>query len=133
MNIKVILCNCDGLKLMPESIDLNTLPFDLESDTNIAYTVTHPQLCGAGGTALLGDLLKISGPQDFFVVAGCGPANQVHFLHHVTEGAKFPDDRFVGVNIRGMNNDQARAAVLETIGRLLARKNEAISADAFGG
>jgi hypothetical protein len=37
------------------------------------------------------------------------------------------------VNIRGMDNAQARAAVLEAVGSLLARKNEIGVADAFGG
>ena len=133
MNIKVILCNCNGLKFMPEGIDMNTLPYDLEKDTDIAYAVSHPQLCGSGGINLLRDLLKAAGPNDYFIAAGCGPETQLHFLGHVIDELRFPGERFLGVNIRGMDNDQAHAAVLEAIGCLLVRKNEMGVADAFGG
>lgn len=134
MTIKVIICNCNGLKFMPEGLDMNTLPYELENDTDIAYAVVHPQLCGTGGVNMLHDLLKAAGPEDHFIVAGCGPENQPHFLGHVIDDMRFPDERFVGVNIRCMNNDQARAAILEAVGHLLARKGEGtVVADAFGG
>jgi hypothetical protein len=118
---------------MPEGIDMNTLPYDLENDTDIAYAVSHPQLCGSGGINLIHDLLKAAGPNDYFIVAGCGPENQLHFLGHVVDEMRFPEERFLGVNIRGMDNAQAHSAVLEAIGCLLARKNEMGVADAFGG
>jgi heterodisulfide reductase subunit A-like polyferredoxin len=133
VNIKVIVCACDGLKFMPEGVDMNSLPFDLENDLDISYVVTHPQLCGPGGVNLLRDLLKAAGPNDYYVVAGCGPENQLHFLGHVVDQMRFPDERFLGVNIRGMDNAQARGAILEAIGDLLARKNEMGVVDAFGG
>ena len=133
VNIKVIVCNCNGLKFMPEGIDVNTLPFDLERDTDIAYAISHPQLCGSGGVNLLRDLLKAAGSNDYFIVAGCEPGNQLQFLGHVVDEMRFPEERFVGVNIRGMDNSQAHTAILEEIGRLLARKNELGVADAFGG
>jgi heterodisulfide reductase subunit A-like polyferredoxin len=133
VNIKVIVCACDGIKFMPEGLDLNSLPFELENDKDITYAVTHPQLCGSGGVGLLEDLLRGARPDDYFVVAGCGAENQLHFLGHVVDAMRFPDERFLGVNIRGMDNAQARAAVLEAVGSLLARKNEIGVADAFGG
>jgi heterodisulfide reductase subunit A-like polyferredoxin len=134
MNIKVILCNCNGLKFMPEGLDMNTLPYELESDTDIAYAVVHPQLCGSGGVNMLHDLLKAAEPDDYFIVAGCGPENQPHFLGHVVDEMQFPSEQFVGVNIRGMDNHHARTAILEAVGDLLARKREAtFVVDAFGG
>lgn len=133
MNIKVIVCNCNGLKFMPEGLDMNTLPFELEADNDVSYAVVHPQLCGRGGVNMLQDLLKAASADDYFVVAGCGPENQPHFLGHVVDGMKFPDERFVGVNIRGMDNDQARTAVLEAVGSLVASKNANAPVDAFGG
>lgn len=133
MNIKVIVCNCNGIKFMPEGLDMNSLPFELENDKDIAYAVVHPQLCGRGGVNMLHDLLSAAGPKDYFVVAGCGPENQPHFLGHVVDAMRFPDERFIGVNIRGMDNAQARAAVLEAVGELIARKDESPVVDAFGG
>ena len=81
---------------------------------------------------MLRDLLSAAAPNDYFVVAGCGPENQTHFLGHVVDGLRFPDERFIGVNIRGMDNIQARSAVLEAVGELIARKNDS-PVDAFGG
>lgn len=133
MTIKIIICNCNGLKFMPENLDMNTLPFELEADKDVAYAVVHPQLCGRGGLTVLGDLLRSAQPDDYFVVAGCGPENQTHFLGCVTDELKFPEERFVGVNIRGMNNDQARTAVLEAAGRLLTSRTNTAQVDAFGG
>jgi hypothetical protein len=133
MNIKVIVCNCNGIKFMPEGLDMNSLPFELENDNDIAYAVVHPQLCGRGGVNILRDLLSAAAPNDYFVVAGCGQENQLHFLGHVVDGMRFPEDRFIGVNIRGLNNVQARTAVLEAVGELLAKKGESPVVDAFGG
>jgi heterodisulfide reductase subunit A-like polyferredoxin len=134
VNIKVIICNCNGLKFMPEALDMNTLPFELENDKDIAYAVVHPQLCGRGGVNLLRDLLKSAAPDDYFVVAGCGPENQPHFLGHVVDEMRFPEERSIGVNIRCMNNQEARAAILEAIGDLFARMGEnPVLVDAFGG
>jgi len=133
MNIKVILCNCDGVKFMPESLDMNKLPYELENDSDISYVVMHPQLCGSGGVTMLRDLLKAAGPEDYFVVAGCGPDNQPHFLGHVLDELSFPEERFIGVNIRCSDNGGARNAILRAIGQLVAEKNSNVMADAFGG
>jgi len=134
MNIKILICNCDGIKFMPEGLDMNTLPFELENDKDVTYAVVHPQLCGSGGVNVLYDLLKAAGPEDYFVVAGCGPDNHPHFLGHVVDRVRFPDERFVGVNIRGMDNTQARTAILEAVGELLeSRSAGVVTGDAFGG
>lgn len=118
---------------MTEGSDMNALPSELENDVDIAYAVTHPRLCGSGGLNLFSDLLKAADSNDYFVVAGCGPENQRHFLGHVAEDVHFPEERLIGVNIRGLNSAEARSAILETIGSLLARRGELITADAFGG
>jgi hypothetical protein len=118
---------------MPENLDMNTLPFELERDLDIEYAMVHPQLCGRGGLNVLHELLVNAGPDDYFVVAGCGD-NQRQFLGHVVDDAKFPDERFVSVNIRCEDNVQARQIILEAVGDLLARKNRgALVSDGFGG
>ena len=133
MNIKVILCNCDGLKFMPESLDMNKLPYELQNDKDISYVVLHPQLCGDGGVMMLRDVLRSAAEDDYFVVAGCGPENQPHFLGHVLEELNFPEERFIGVPIRCGDNASARTAVLEAVGELVAKKNASVMVDAFGG
>jgi heterodisulfide reductase subunit A-like polyferredoxin len=133
MKIKVVLCNCNGIKFMPEGLDMNTLPFELENDLDVEYAVVHPQLCGRGGLNMLHELLVNAAPDDYFVVAGCGD-NQVQFLGHVVDQAKFPDERFVSVNIRCSDNVQARQAILEAVGDVMARNNRAATvSDGFGG
>ena len=133
MKIKVVLCNCNGIKFMPEGLDMNTLPYELENDLDVQWAITHPQLCGRGGLSLLEELLANAAEDDYFVVAGCGD-NQAQFLGHVLDAAKFPEQRFISVNIRGLDNAGARKAILEAVGDLLAHKNQAaMVVDGFGG
>ena len=49
MEIKVLLCNCKGLCDSFKDSDMNKLPFEVESDLDVKYTVLSPQLCGQGG------------------------------------------------------------------------------------
>ena len=49
MEIKVLMCNCKGLCDSFKDSDMNTLPFEVESDLDVKYTVLRPQLCGQGG------------------------------------------------------------------------------------
>ena len=58
MEIKVLLCNCKGLCDSFKAADMNTLPFAVESDLDVKYSVLHPQLCGQGGNAILEDVFK---------------------------------------------------------------------------
>jgi len=46
MKIKLLLCNCKGLCPSFQNTDMNTLPFEVESELDIQYAVLHPQLCG---------------------------------------------------------------------------------------
>ena len=48
MEIKVLLCNCKGLCDSFKDSDMNKLPFEVESDLDVKYTVLSPQLCGQG-------------------------------------------------------------------------------------
>ena len=58
MEIKVLLCNCKGLCDSFKAADMNTLPFAIESDLDVKYSVLHPQLCGQGGNAVLADVFR---------------------------------------------------------------------------
>jgi|SRR3954451_4304915 len=134
MKIKVVLCNCNGLDVEPESLDMNSLPHEIEEDIDVQYAVMHPQLCGRGGVNLLRDLLRSSDQETYFLVAGCGPELQPQFMSHVLTGTGFPPDHFIPVDIHGTDNEGARTAVLEAVGRLLARKVEgSMAVDGFGG
>ena len=135
MKVKVLICNCNGLKFAPEDLDMNTLPFDIERDVDVQYAIVHPQLCGRGGAALLSNLLRGAEPDSYFVIAGCDPEEQHALLDYALRSVPFPEDRFIGVTIRcATSNAEARDRILEAVGRLLASKNEgSLALDAFGG
>jgi len=57
MKVKVLLCNCKGLCDSFKDTDVNTLPFQVESELDVEYAVVHPQLCGQGGNTVLAEVL----------------------------------------------------------------------------
>jgi len=73
MDIKVLLCNCKGLCASFKDADMNQLPFEVESDLDVKYTVLSPQLCGQGGNAILTEALQTASPADYVVVGACAP------------------------------------------------------------
>ena len=134
MKIKVVFCNCNGLKLEPEDLDMNTLPDDVDSDIDVQYAVMHPKLCGRGGLAFLQDLLRGSDKDTYFLVAGCSSEMQPIFLGDAVRESGFPPERFVPVEIRGCNNREAREALFEAVGQILVRKGQgSMAVDGFGG
>ena len=71
MEIKVLLCNCKGLCDSFKDSDMNKLPFEVESDLDVKYTVLSPQLCGQGGNAILEEAMKTSKPDGYLLVGAC--------------------------------------------------------------
>jgi hypothetical protein len=67
MEIKVLLCNCKGLCDSFQESDMNALPFAIESDLDVKYSVL-PQLCGQGGNAVLADVFKSTDPDTYVLV-----------------------------------------------------------------
>ena len=58
MKIKTVICNCKGLSPSLRNSDMNTLPFEIELDLDVDYAIVHPQLCGAGGSKVMEDVLR---------------------------------------------------------------------------
>jgi len=48
---------------------MNTMPFQIESELEVQYTVLHPQLCGQGGNAVLREVLSRA-DEDTYVLSG---------------------------------------------------------------
>jgi hypothetical protein len=120
MKIKVLLCSCETLNLVPESLDMRRLRREIDEDVDVAYAVEHPGLCEVGGLGLLQDLLKAADEDTWFILAGCGPEEQQVMIGHAIELASH---RVVGVNVRGCTNNQARDIILEAVGRLATQKS----------
>lgn len=115
MEIKVLLCNCKGLCPSFKDTDMNTLPFQVESDLDVKYSVLHPQLCGQGGNVILTEALQTAGPDTYVVVGACAPEAQFKLFKKIMRNTGFDEHRLVPVDIRGTTNDgileRLRAAV----------------------
>ncbi len=85
---------------------MNTLPFEIESDLDLAYTVVHPQLCGQGGNEILEEVLQAAedDPDTFVILGGCAPQTQKKLFKKLIRKTGFPEDHFIPVDIRGTNN-----------------------------
>lgn len=107
MNIKVLLCNCKGLCASFKDTDMNTLPFQVESELDVKYSVAHPQLCGQGGNQILTEVLRESAPdpETYLMVGACAPEAQLKLFKKVLRNAAFDEKRFVPLDIRGTDND----------------------------
>jgi hypothetical protein len=133
MKINIILCNCSGLNKRFEKMDMNTLPFQIECDLDVQYTIVHPQLCGKGGNTMLEQLLKGVPEDTYVIVGGCAPDIQRQLLGGALERANFPAERLISVDIRGKDNDQSYATILGKISELLEMRGEPQTVDSFGG
>lgn len=113
MTIKILLCNCKGLCQSFKNTDMNTLPFQIESDLDVKYTVLHPQFCGQGGNALLAEILRESAadPDTYIVSGACNPEAQEKLFKKVLRQTGFDEKRFVALDIRSTDN----AGILERL------------------
>jgi heterodisulfide reductase subunit A-like polyferredoxin len=115
MEIKVLLCNCKGLCDSFKDSDMNKLPFEVESDLDVKYTVLSPQLCGQGGNAILAEAMKTSKPDDYLLVGACAPKAQEKLFKKLIRATGFNEKHFVPVDIRGTDNagilDRLRGSV----------------------
>ena len=118
MEIKVLLCNCKGLCDSFKDSDMNKLPFEVESDLDVKYTVLSPQLCGQGGNAILEEAMKAAKPDSYLLVGACAPKAQEKLFKKLIRATGFNEKHFVPVDIRGIDNngilDRLREAVEES-------------------
>jgi heterodisulfide reductase subunit A-like polyferredoxin len=124
MKIKVLLCNCKGLCPSFKNADMNTMPFQVESELDVQYTVVHPQLCGQGGHAVLLEVLSRA-DQDTYVLSGaCAPEAQEKLFKKLLRVTGFPAERFITVDIRGTDNEGILARLRSKVEEIV-RKEEA--------
>jgi heterodisulfide reductase subunit A-like polyferredoxin len=105
MKIKVMLCNCKGLCASFRNTDMNTLPFQIESELDVQYTVLHPQLCGQGGNEALMDTMRTADSDTYILCGACAPEAQEKLFKKVMRLTAFPPERFIPVDIRQTDND----------------------------
>jgi heterodisulfide reductase subunit A-like polyferredoxin len=86
---------------------MNTLPFDIESDLDVDYAIVHPELCGAGGSSVMEDVLRSAedDPDTLVIVGACEPEAQQKLFQKVFRKTGFDQDHFVAIDIRNTTND----------------------------
>ncbi len=121
MKIKILLCNCKGLCNSFKQTDMNTLPFQIESELDVQYAVLHPQLCGQGGNEVLAELLRQSAAEpDTYIVSGaCAPDAQMQLFKKVFRNTGFDETRFIALDIRGTDNAGILARLREAVDTLV--------------
>lgn len=127
MEIKVMLCNCKGLCDSFKEADMNTLPFAIESDLDVKYSVLHPQLCGQGGNAVLEDVFRSAGPDTYVLVGACAPGTQAKLFKRIMRTAGFDEKRLISVDIRGTDNEGIEQRIKETVEGIVKRPEEGSS------
>ena len=130
MEIKVLLCNCKGLCPSFKNTDMNTLPFQLESELEVKYVMLHPMTCGQGGNQALIDVLRSAGDDTYVISAACAPKAQEKLFAKILRTTGFPSDRFIMLDIRGTDNDGILKRLKGTIEGLLLRRQSPATAPA---
>lgn len=124
MKIKVLMCNCKGLCDSFRKSDFNTLPFQVESELDVAYVALHPQTCGQGGNQVLADIMKTADADTWILSAACAPEAQDKLFRRVMRQTGFPPERFVAVDIRMTDNEGILQRVREKVEQILQRESE---------
>jgi len=119
MKVKTLICNCknqDPFRLA----DMNSLPFDIESELDVAYAAVHPQLCGPGGKELLEDVLRSAedDPDTFVVVCACDEPTQRKLFRKVVQNAEVDEKQLVPVDARNTTNDGILERIRERLHEL---------------
>lgn len=129
MKIKVLLCNCKGLCPSFSNADMNTLPFEIESELDIQYSVLHPQLCGQGGNAVLADVLRqaAADPETYVVVGACAPEAQAKLFKKLMRETGFDEKRFVPLDIRKTDNAGIVERLREAVDAILKRREQPVA------
>ncbi len=117
MRIKAVICNCKGLSPSFKNSDMNTLPFEIESDLDVNYAIVHPQLCGMGGNRVMEDILRSAedDPDTFVIVGACDKDAQLKLFQKLFCKTGFGQDHYLAVDIRGATNSEILQRLSESL------------------
>ena len=106
MKVKTLICNCKGLDPF-RLADMNSLPFEIESEFDVSYAAVHPQLCAEGGNEILQDVLRSAenDPDTYVLVCACQSETQTKLFKKTLRATEFDADRLVHLDVRNMTND----------------------------
>ena len=126
MRIKTLICNCKGLSPSFKNTDMNTLPFEIESELDVDYALVHPELCGQGGIEILEDVLRSAedDPDTYVLIGACAAETQKKAFKKLFRTTDFNEKRFVPVDIRGTTNDGILDRLRERVEALVNHKKK---------
>ena len=126
MRIKTLICNCKGLSPSFKNTDMNTLPFEIESELAVDYALVHPELCGQGGIEILEDVLRSAedDPDTYVLIGACAAETQKKAFKKLFRTTDFNEKRFVPVDIRGTTNDGILDRLRERVEALVNHKKK---------
>jgi len=103
---KTLVCNCKGLEPFRHA-DMNTLPFEIESELDVEYAALHPQLCAQSGTEALEDVLRAAedDPDTYVMVCACAEDTQKNLFRKAFRHTGFDEKHFVPLDISNTTND----------------------------
>lgn len=122
MKVKVLMCNCKGLCDSFKNTNFNTLPFQVESETDVAFVALHPQTCGQGGNQFVSDILQTADEETYILSAACAPVAQEKLFRKIMRQTGFPAERFIAVDIRMTDNEGVVERIREKVEELVARE-----------
>ena len=107
MKIKTLVCNCKGVEETFKTSDMNTLPFELESELDMTYAAVHPYLCGPGGQEMMADVLESAedDPDTYVLLCACAVDAQKKLFKKTVHKAGFDENHLAYMDIRGETND----------------------------
>lgn len=109
------MCNCKGLCDSFKNTDFNTLPFQVESELEVAYVSLYPQSCGQGGNQFLTDVMKSADSDTYVLSAACAPAAQDKLFRKIMRQTGFPPERFIPADIRMTGNEGVLQRIREKV------------------
>jgi hypothetical protein len=106
VKVKTLVCNCKGLDPFRHA-DMNTLPFEIESELDVVYAAMHPQLCAEGGIQVLEDVLRTAedDPDTYVMVCACAEDTQKNLFKKAFRRTGFDEKHFVPLDVGNTTND----------------------------
>ncbi len=119
MKVKTLVCNCKGLDAFRYA-DMNTLPFEIESELDVEYAAVHPQLCAQSGNEALEDVLRAAedDPDTYVMVCACAEETQKKLFKKVLRNTEFDEKRFVPLDATNTTNDGILDRIRERLAEL---------------
>ena len=119
MKVKTLVCNCRGIDSFRRA-DMNSLGFEIEAETDVAYAAIHPQLCAENGARILEDVLRSAedDPDTYVIVCACAEEAQSQLFKKTLEKMQFAADHFVPVDVTNTTNAGILARIRERLNEL---------------